>query len=46
MYVTLFMDVEDLVAPESDDAALDWLELSYGWKAPTRIKCTGTPGTR
>lgn len=23
MYVTLFMDVEDLVAPESDDAALD-----------------------
>ncbi|GMU57220.1 MAG: hypothetical protein AMXMBFR33_63660 [Candidatus Xenobia bacterium] len=28
-----------------DDAALDWLEQGYGWKAPTRIKCTGTPGT-
>lgn len=28
-----------------EDAALDWLEQSYGWKAPTRIKCTGTPGT-
>ena len=27
------------------DSSLHWLEQHYGWKAPTKIRCTGTPGS-
>lgn len=25
--------------------SLSWLERQFGWKAPTKLRCTGTPGT-
>ncbi|MEW6281719.1 MAG: hypothetical protein AB1758_24130, partial [Candidatus Eremiobacterota bacterium] len=27
-----------------EETSLDWLEQSFGWRAPTRIRCVGSPG--